>query len=175
MISSISVASAGVNDNNCLAYAQLNNNGYTFDENLNSMQQPQSDRLPYMSKQLNEKFDNKMNTIAAVDSSIATFSSINHDTVIVANQWYKNASMKTANMGERQLSTSTEDSDSCGSSKNGSDHLQQMNACSSSHSKSDEEKPMPDHHARRPMNAFLIFCKRHRGIVRERYPNLENR
>lgn len=33
----------------------------------------------------------------------------------------------------------------------------------------------PDHHARRPMNAFLIFCKRHRTIVREKYPNLENR
>lgn len=38
-----------------------------------------------------------------------------------------------------------------------------------------EEKSPPDHHARRPMNAFLIFCKRHRGIVREKYPNLENR
>lgn len=38
-----------------------------------------------------------------------------------------------------------------------------------------EEKLAPDHHARRPMNAFLIFCKRHRGIVREKYPNLENR
>ncbi|KAK3908356.1 HMG box transcription factor BBX [Frankliniella fusca] len=33
----------------------------------------------------------------------------------------------------------------------------------------------PSHHARRPMNAFLIFCKRHRPIVRERYPHLENR
>ena len=33
----------------------------------------------------------------------------------------------------------------------------------------------PDHHARRPMNAFLIFCKRHRAIVKERYKNLENR
>ncbi|XP_058821115.1 transcription factor Sox-11-A [Topomyia yanbarensis] len=33
----------------------------------------------------------------------------------------------------------------------------------------------PDHHARRPMNAFLIFCKRHRAIVRDRHPNLENR
>lgn len=39
----------------------------------------------------------------------------------------------------------------------------------------DDEKTTPDHHARRPMNAFLIFCKRHRGIVRERFPNLENR
>lgn len=38
-----------------------------------------------------------------------------------------------------------------------------------------EEKLTPDHHARRPMNAFLIFCKRHRAIVREKYPNLENR
>ncbi|XP_054731166.1 probable serine/threonine-protein kinase DDB_G0278509 [Anastrepha obliqua] len=33
----------------------------------------------------------------------------------------------------------------------------------------------PDHHARRPMNAFLIFCKRHRAIVKERYKSLENR
>lgn len=38
-----------------------------------------------------------------------------------------------------------------------------------------EDKLPPDHHARRPMNAFLIFCKRHRAIVREKYPNLENR
>jgi len=29
--------------------------------------------------------------------------------------------------------------------------------------------------SRRPMNAFLLFCKRHRGIVKERYPTLENR
>lgn len=33
----------------------------------------------------------------------------------------------------------------------------------------------PDHHARRPMNAFLIFCKRHRAIVKDRYKSLENR
>lgn len=33
----------------------------------------------------------------------------------------------------------------------------------------------PPHHARRPMNAFLIFCKRHRAVVRQRYPHLENR
>lgn len=37
------------------------------------------------------------------------------------------------------------------------------------------DEKQPEHHARRPMNAFLIFCKRHRGIVREKYPNLENR
>lgn len=28
---------------------------------------------------------------------------------------------------------------------------------------------------KRPMNAFLIFCKRHRSVVREKYPLLENR
>lgn len=37
------------------------------------------------------------------------------------------------------------------------------------------DEKAPDHHARRPMNAFLIFCKRHRSIVRDRHPNLENR
>lgn len=43
------------------------------------------------------------------------------------------------------------------------------------HSLSTTSTPSPDHHARRPMNAFLIFCKKHRPIVREKYPNLENR
>ncbi|XP_043288596.1 HMG box transcription factor BBX [Venturia canescens] len=33
----------------------------------------------------------------------------------------------------------------------------------------------PAHHARRPMNAFLIFCKKHRSSVRKSFPNLENR
>lgn len=38
-----------------------------------------------------------------------------------------------------------------------------------------KEDDSPSHHARRPPNAFLIFCKKHRPIVRERFPNLENR
>ncbi|KAJ8719971.1 hypothetical protein PYW07_012014 [Mythimna separata] len=38
-----------------------------------------------------------------------------------------------------------------------------------------EQDGEPAHHARRPMNAFLIFCKRHRSVVRDKYPNLENR
>ncbi|XP_059045068.1 uncharacterized protein LOC131840887 [Achroia grisella] len=41
------------------------------------------------------------------------------------------------------------------------------------HEQDDEGKPA--HHARRPMNAFLIFCKRHRSVVRDKYPSLENR
>ncbi|XP_057662000.1 uncharacterized protein LOC130897258 [Diorhabda carinulata] len=39
----------------------------------------------------------------------------------------------------------------------------------------DEKEESPSHHARRPPNAFLIFCKKHRPIVRDRFPNLENR
>lgn len=37
------------------------------------------------------------------------------------------------------------------------------------------EETSPSHHARRPPNAFLIFCKKHRPIVRQRYPTTENR
>ncbi|XP_030767805.1 uncharacterized protein LOC115891486 isoform X2 [Sitophilus oryzae] len=39
----------------------------------------------------------------------------------------------------------------------------------------DHEETSPSHHARRPPNAFLIFCKKHRPIVRQRYPTTENR
>ncbi|KAG7199192.1 hypothetical protein KM043_018067 [Ampulex compressa] len=41
--------------------------------------------------------------------------------------------------------------------------------------KESREVREPAHHARRPMNAFLIFCKRHRGSVRSGFPHLENR
>lgn len=41
--------------------------------------------------------------------------------------------------------------------------------------KEPKEPREPAHHARRPMNAFLIFCKRHRGSVRSGFPHLENR
>lgn len=38
-----------------------------------------------------------------------------------------------------------------------------------------DKRTAGDYNARRPMNAFLIFCKRHRTTVRDNYPNLENR
>ncbi|QQP55788.1 Uncharacterized protein FKW44_000234 [Caligus rogercresseyi] len=34
---------------------------------------------------------------------------------------------------------------------------------------------MNSNSGRRPMNAFLLFCKRHRDAVKEKYPSLENR
>lgn len=42
-------------------------------------------------------------------------------------------------------------------------------------SQEDGDIKEPAHHARRPMNAFLIFCKRHRAAVRTAFPQLENR
>ncbi|XP_014207857.1 uncharacterized protein LOC106638961 [Copidosoma floridanum] len=41
--------------------------------------------------------------------------------------------------------------------------------------KDEDDGQEPAHHARRPMNAFLIFCKRHRASVRSGFPHLENR
>ena len=153
MISSIS-PSSGVDSYS--RYVQFNNNGYLIDENLNSVQ---SDRLQRVTKQFTE-LGNKM---GANDGDV-NFS------IDARNKWRSDATAQEMTNGER-LSTSADDSDSSGSFKMVADQLQEATVCA----KSDEEKPMPDHHARRPMNAFLIFCKRHRGIVRERYPNLENR
>lgn len=39
-----------------------------------------------------------------------------------------------------------------------------------------QQQPTSNHiEQKRPMNAFLLFCKRQRSLVREKYPNLENR
>lgn len=130
-------------------YSPFNNNGYLI-ENLNSTQ---TNHLQRVAKQFSE-LGNKMGPNEVhVKYSIG-----------MATERYKN----TSKPKEDQLSTSTDDSNSSGSFKNGPDQTQ-----TTVDIKSDEA--IPDHHARRPMNAFLIFCKRHRGIVRERYPNLENR
>ncbi|XP_015334040.1 HMG box transcription factor BBX isoform X1 [Marmota marmota marmota] len=38
-----------------------------------------------------------------------------------------------------------------------------------------EDDDSPEQRARRPMNAFLLFCKRHRPLVRQEHPRLDNR
>lgn len=45
----------------------------------------------------------------------------------------------------------------------------------SNNSNAEDSSPKANNVGRRPMNAFLLFCKRHRTIVKEKYPNLENR
>ncbi|KPP69581.1 HMG box transcription factor BBX-like, partial [Scleropages formosus] len=37
------------------------------------------------------------------------------------------------------------------------------------------EEESSEQRARRPMNAFLLFCKRHRSLVRQEHPRLDNR
>ncbi|KAM8898265.1 HMG box transcription factor BBX isoform 2-T5 [Spinachia spinachia] len=37
------------------------------------------------------------------------------------------------------------------------------------------EEDASEQRARRPMNAFLLFCKRHRSLVRQEHPRLDNR
>ncbi|XP_067463365.1 HMG box transcription factor BBX isoform X2 [Thunnus thynnus] len=37
------------------------------------------------------------------------------------------------------------------------------------------EEDSNEQRARRPMNAFLLFCKRHRSLVRQEHPRLDNR
>ncbi|KAK1800179.1 hypothetical protein P4O66_000232 [Electrophorus voltai] len=37
------------------------------------------------------------------------------------------------------------------------------------------EEDAAEQRARRPMNAFLLFCKRHRSLVRQEHPRLDNR
>lgn len=154
MISSISPNSAV---DSYSAYAQFNNNGYLTDENLNSVQ---ANRLQRVTKQFSEL--GKIMGASDVDAKY----SVGSNTVGSRHEWYQGAS-QTLTSGER---LSTDDSDSSGSFKNSADQIQ-----AALDIKHDDDKSMPDHHARRPMNAFLIFCKRHRAIVRERYPNLENR
>lgn len=39
----------------------------------------------------------------------------------------------------------------------------------------DGEEDSSEQRARRPMNAFLLFCKRHRSLVRQEHPRLDNR
>uniref|UniRef100_A0A8D0HPV3 HMG box transcription factor BBX n=1 Tax=Sphenodon punctatus TaxID=8508 RepID=A0A8D0HPV3_SPHPU len=38
-----------------------------------------------------------------------------------------------------------------------------------------EDDETSEQRARRPMNAFLLFCKRHRSLVRQEHPRLDNR
>lgn len=70
--------------------------------------------------------------------------------------------------GDESNESGTIDVVGADANRNGLDHPTSGNGLSG-------DEKAPDHHARRPMNAFLIFCKRHRAIVREKYPNLENR
>ena len=46
--------------------------------------------------------------------------------------------------------------------------------CPHMYTQQNKSKPEKDH-IRRPMNAFMIFCKRHRPLLQKQYPNQDNR
>lgn len=75
------------------------------------------------------------------------------------------------NNNNNNISNSSNSRESTATSDDGEEGNRDDNNNASN--KPDDKKP--EHHVRRPMNAFLIFCKRHRALVREKYPNLENR
>ncbi|XP_062906663.1 HMG box transcription factor BBX isoform X1 [Mobula hypostoma] len=43
------------------------------------------------------------------------------------------------------------------------------------HEADETDDDSSEQRARRPMNAFLLFCKRHRSLVRQQHPRLDNR
>ncbi|MEE6469982.1 hypothetical protein FKM82_008835 [Ascaphus truei] len=56
------------------------------------------------------------------------------------------------------------------------DKVQLLDADGLEHDVDDaEDNDSSEQRARRPMNAFLLFCKRHRSLVRQEHPRLDNR
>ncbi|XP_044140962.1 HMG box transcription factor BBX isoform X1 [Bufo gargarizans] len=53
--------------------------------------------------------------------------------------------------------------------------VQLLDADGLEHEVDEAEDESPEQRARRPMNAFLLFCKRHRSLVRQEHPRLDNR
>ncbi|XP_030648692.1 HMG box transcription factor BBX [Chanos chanos] len=47
--------------------------------------------------------------------------------------------------------------------------------CGAMDEEGEGEEDSSEQRARRPMNAFLLFCKRHRSLVRQEHPRLDNR
>jgi hypothetical protein len=97
----------------------------------------------------------------------------NHYPSIVHNYSKVPESMMEVEISDRNNNNNTNRniSESTNTSEDGDEGNRDDNNNASN--KIDDKKP--EHHVRRPMNAFLIFCKRHRALVREKYPNLENR
>ncbi|XP_034513745.1 HMG box transcription factor BBX isoform X11 [Ailuropoda melanoleuca] len=55
------------------------------------------------------------------------------------------------------------------------DKVQLLGADGLEHDVGETDDESPEQRARRPMNAFLLFCKRHRSLVRQEHPRLDNR
>ncbi|XP_034745423.1 HMG box transcription factor BBX isoform X4 [Etheostoma cragini] len=87
-------------------------------------------------------------------------------------QWHPLLSKKALDFSEEEEEEDEEELEKqpelCGQDQ-GSQHVQ----CGSTTEEVEEDSN--EQRARRPMNAFLLFCKRHRSLVRQEHPRLDNR
>lgn len=79
------------------------------------------------------------------------------------------------------ISVARRRSKSCSALQDGSKDLKGEEACNNNGDNGDDDanlkksKSTSKQHIRRPMNAFMIFSKRHRALVHQRHPNSDNR
>ncbi|XP_034405874.1 HMG box transcription factor BBX isoform X2 [Cyclopterus lumpus] len=85
-------------------------------------------------------------------------------------QWHPLLSKKALDFSEEEEEEDEEELEKpvlCGQDQES--HVQ----CASTTGEVEEDSS--EQRARRPMNAFLLFCKRHRSLVRQEHPRLDNR
>lgn len=82
-------------------------------------------------------------------------------------QWHPLLSKKTLDFSEEEEEDDEEELEKISAQEQGSQAL-----CGGS---TDMDDDSTEQRARRPMNAFLLFCKRHRSLVRQEHPRLDNR
>lgn len=87
-------------------------------------------------------------------------------------QWHPLLSKKTLDFSEEEEDDDEEDlekqAELCGQDQD------TQGRCSGG-GVEEAEEDTGEQRARRPMNAFLLFCKRHRSLVRQEHPRLDNR
>uniref|UniRef100_A0A3B5REB7 HMG box transcription factor BBX n=1 Tax=Xiphophorus maculatus TaxID=8083 RepID=A0A3B5REB7_XIPMA len=83
-------------------------------------------------------------------------------------QWHPLLSKKASEFSEEE---EEEDEEELGKVSSFSGDSQVHNVSTTEEAEEDSN----EHRARRPMNAFLLFCKRHRSLVRQEHPRLDNR
>lgn len=82
-------------------------------------------------------------------------------------QWHPLLSKKTLDFSEEEEEEDEEELEKITAQDQGSQAL-----CGGT---TDMDDDSTEQRARRPMNAFLLFCKRHRSLVRQEHPRLDNR
>lgn len=82
-------------------------------------------------------------------------------------QWHPLLSKKTLDFSEEEEEEDEEELEKISAQEQSSQPLGGVTT--------DVDEDSSEQRARRPMNAFLLFCKRHRSLVRQEHPRLDNR